>query len=198
MARPREFDTDEALERAMGVFWAHGYENASLPMLLSGMQLTRGSLYKAFKDKKSLFLAALQRYEAQAVKPAIALLSDGDIPDGLDRVEALFTSVVDAVRNDDRRGCLLCTSAAGPALEDAEIADAVNTLVIAMQHGFHGALVASPLHARMPDSQRAELSMLLMAEYVGLRILARSQVALAILEGSVAAQSRMLRLPPSI
>ena len=195
MARPREFDTDEALERAMGVFWAHGYENASLPMLLSGMKLTRGSLYKAFTDKKSLFLAALARYDAQAVKPAVDLLSNAEIPDGLDRVDALFASVVDAVRSGDHRGCLLCTSAAGPAIDDTEIADAVNALVLKMQAAFRQALNASPLHSALPDQDRANLSMLLMTEYVGLRILARSQVVQEVLEGSVAAQSRMLRTP---
>ena len=54
MARPREFDTDVALSGAMDVFWEHGYEGASLPDLLIGMHLTRGSLYKAFNGEKTL------------------------------------------------------------------------------------------------------------------------------------------------
>jgi TetR/AcrR family transcriptional repressor of nem operon len=48
MARPREFDIDEALERAMNVFWSKGYEGASLQDLLDAMNIARGSLYKAF------------------------------------------------------------------------------------------------------------------------------------------------------
>lgn len=194
MARPRAFDTDQALERAMGVFWVHGYENASLPLLLSGMQLTRGSLYKAFTDKKTLFLAALARYDAQAVTPAVALLTDSTIPDGLDRIETVFTSAVDVVRRGDRRGCLLCTSAAGPASDDPQIAKAVNDLVLAMQSGFKSALDASSMHAHVSQEDRVRQSMLLMAHYVGLRILARSQVVIEVLEGSVSAQRQMLRL----
>ena len=92
MARPREFDPDKALEQAMDVFWQHGYEGASLPDLLSGMGLTRGSLYKAFKDKRSLFLLVLNRYEQIAVAQAVALLGDDSIPDGADRIDALFAS----------------------------------------------------------------------------------------------------------
>ena len=85
MARPRAFDTDLALDRAMDVFWELGYEEATLPDLLSGMQLTRGSLYKAFKDKKSLFLITLDRYEKHSVADAVAQLADTSIPDGWDR-----------------------------------------------------------------------------------------------------------------
>ena len=65
MARPREFEPAEAVEKAMQVFWQHGYEDASLPDLLNGMGLTRGSLYKAFGDKRQLFLRALERYLEQ-------------------------------------------------------------------------------------------------------------------------------------
>ena len=83
MARPRSFDTDVAVEKAMQVFWTHGYEGASLPDLLEGMGLTRGSLYKAFTDKKSLFLKVLEHYEGKAVQSGVALLTDSAIPNGL-------------------------------------------------------------------------------------------------------------------
>ena len=63
MARPREFDIDEALERAMDVFWTKGYDGASLQDLLEAMNIARGSLYKAFQDKHSVYLAALDRYD---------------------------------------------------------------------------------------------------------------------------------------
>ena len=48
----------------MAVFWDHGYEGASLPDLMAGTGLSRGSLYKAFGDKKALLLAALDLYMA--------------------------------------------------------------------------------------------------------------------------------------
>src|ERR671910_2905737 len=62
MARPREFDIDEALDAAMGAFWVRGYEATSLADLMQVMGLQKGSIYKAFGDKHALFLSALQRY----------------------------------------------------------------------------------------------------------------------------------------
>jgi TetR/AcrR family transcriptional repressor of nem operon len=65
--RPREFDTDAAIERAMGVFWSSGYHGTSLPDLLEATNLSRGSLYAAFGDKHGLFLRALDRYIGEAL-----------------------------------------------------------------------------------------------------------------------------------
>ena len=62
LGRPREFDTEKALDRAMEVFWGKGYEGASLSDLTKAMGITRPSLYAAFGNKESLFLAALDRY----------------------------------------------------------------------------------------------------------------------------------------
>jgi len=60
--RPREFDVDKALDRALKVFWRKGYEGASLPNLTKAMGINRPSLYAAFGNKESLFRKALDRY----------------------------------------------------------------------------------------------------------------------------------------
>ncbi len=62
MGRPREFDTDAALEKAMRLFWAKGYEGTSIGDLTATLGISRPSLYAAFGDKESLFRAVLQRY----------------------------------------------------------------------------------------------------------------------------------------
>lgn len=61
--RPREFDPREAIEAALGVFWAQGYEGASLTDLTEAMGISRKSMYAAFGNKEALFLKVLQRYE---------------------------------------------------------------------------------------------------------------------------------------
>lgn len=60
--RPREFDADEALDKALHVFWLHGYEGASLSDLTEAMGISRPSLYAAFGNKEGLFRRALDRY----------------------------------------------------------------------------------------------------------------------------------------
>src|SRR5215470_9458675 len=63
LGRPRAFDADAALDRALKVFWRKGYEGASLSELTKAMGINRPSLYAAFGDKKALFRKALERYE---------------------------------------------------------------------------------------------------------------------------------------
>jgi len=60
--RPRAFDPDAALERAMHVFWAKGYEGAALSDLTRAMRINRPSLYAAFGNKEQLFRKVLDRY----------------------------------------------------------------------------------------------------------------------------------------
>src|ERR1700676_5509953 len=60
--RPRAFDADVALERAMHVFWAKGYEGAVLSDLTQAMRINRPSLYAAFGNKEQLFRKVLDRY----------------------------------------------------------------------------------------------------------------------------------------
>ncbi len=62
LGRPRSFDMDRALDRALQVFWRKGYEGASLSELTKAMGINRPSLYAAFGDKENLFRKALDRY----------------------------------------------------------------------------------------------------------------------------------------
>jgi len=185
MARPREFNIETAILKAMNVFWAHGYEGASLPDLLTGTGIARGSFYKAFDGKKPLFMSVLELYDQEAIKPAVILLSGPDNVDGWDRIMLLFNMVVDAVASGDRRGCLVCTAAAGPAAYDADIAKAVGLALDKMRKGFETALGASRNHSDLNEPKRRAFADMLTAQYVGLRILARSQAPLATLERSV-------------
>jgi AcrR family transcriptional regulator len=60
--RPRAFDVEEALDRALQLFWRHGYEGTSLAMLTEAMEINVPSLYAAFGNKEELFRKALERY----------------------------------------------------------------------------------------------------------------------------------------
>src|SRR5215469_12846659 len=72
--RPRSFDVEKALDRALEVFWRKGYEGATLSDLTGAMGINRPSLYAAFGNKEALFRKALDRYiEGPAQYVAAAL-----------------------------------------------------------------------------------------------------------------------------
>jgi AcrR family transcriptional regulator len=68
IGRPREFDIDQALDRALDVFWRNGYEGASVADLTAAMGINPPSLYAAFGNKAGLFRKALDRYIEQRTK----------------------------------------------------------------------------------------------------------------------------------
>ncbi|WP_415404764.1 TetR/AcrR family transcriptional regulator [Tateyamaria sp. SN3-11] len=176
----------------MQVFWTHGYEGASLPDLLDGMGLTRGSLYKAFTDKKTLFLRVLEHYEGKAVQAGVDLLTDPAIPNGAERIMTMFTNSYRAVTAGDQRGCLLCTAAAGPSTYDDEIAAAVSQGLGALRDGMYEALKASPKHAAKSDEDRGALADMLIAQYMGLRTMARARIDTDTLRNAVRSVGVML------
>ena len=67
MGRPRAFDENEVLDRALMLFWERGFEGTSLNDLLASMKMTKSSLYKAFGSKEALFRRVLDRYESEHV-----------------------------------------------------------------------------------------------------------------------------------
>ena len=92
LGRPRAFDAEKALDRAMQVFWRKGYLGTSLSDLTDAMGIERPSLYAAFGNKKSLFRKALDRY----FKGPSAYLHDAlQEPTARAVVERLFHAVVD-------------------------------------------------------------------------------------------------------
>jgi len=109
VGRPREFDIDQALDRALMVFWRKGYEGASLPDLTAAMGINRPSLYAAFGNKESLFRKAVDRYvEGHACHVKDAL----NAPTARAVVEQLWNGSIDLTTGSKSpRGCFLVQAA---------------------------------------------------------------------------------------
>lgn len=119
--RPREFDIDEALDRAIEVFALRGYQAASIAELKAAMQLTSGSLYKAFKDKRAIFLAAFDRYKT--VRDALLTQQLESGTSGRDRLRIMVSFYAEASHGaSGRRGCLVVGSATELAIFDTDMA----------------------------------------------------------------------------
>jgi len=122
--RPREFDIDAALDKAIVIFSERGYYGTSIADLSSALELTAGSIYKAFDDKRAVFIAALERYITlrterlqQALQPTRT---------GRERVRTVLALYAASSYEDEgRRGCLIVSSAVELAISDPEIAERV-------------------------------------------------------------------------
>ncbi|MGW8565334.1 TetR/AcrR family transcriptional regulator [Isoptericola sp. NPDC055881] len=102
--RPREFDVDEALDRAIEVFWRHGYEGASLAQLTAAMGINRPSMYAAFGSKEELFHRAVSRYAEVDMAYARQALQE---PTAYEVARAFLHANVEALTRPDRpSGCL--------------------------------------------------------------------------------------------
>ncbi|MGJ4857687.1 TetR/AcrR family transcriptional regulator [Labrys sp. La1] len=123
--RPREFDLEAALDKAIVAFRERGYHAASIADLGKAMDLTAGSLYKAFKDKRALFVAALERYTSLrniGLRASIAGLATGR-----KRLRAVLDFYVDSAHDlEGRRGCLVVGSAVELVTLDEDLADLVS------------------------------------------------------------------------
>lgn len=109
MARPREFDRDEAIAQAMEVFWACGYEQSSLDALCEATELNRSSLYNAFGSKADLFAEALDHY---ASGPASTVTQPLLQERGVLAIKGMLDSLCEFVNSAaGERGCLFVNSA---------------------------------------------------------------------------------------
>lgn len=119
--RPREFDMDTVLDGAVRVFRERGYHATSVGDLSEATGLTAGSLYKAFGDKRGVFLAAFAHY-VEARNAGLRRLLDRQ-PSGYEKIRAVLHFYAQSSHGSEgRRGCLVVSSATALATFDDEIA----------------------------------------------------------------------------
>src|SRR5260370_17393542 len=104
MARPREFDRDAAVERAMSVFWRKGYAATSREDVMSVMNIGRQRMYDTFGDKHRLYLEALERYQRESVAENIRRLRSPASP--LAGIEAFVIGIIASDKSARERGCM--------------------------------------------------------------------------------------------
>ena len=130
--RPREFDVDQAIDKAIGVFSERGYHATSVGDLTQAMELTQGSLYKAFKDKKDIYIAAVERYKMVQTQRFEAAVRPGKT--GHERLLAAMNFYADASAGQSGgRGCLVVGATADLASLDEDMARVVRGAIEARE-----------------------------------------------------------------
>ncbi len=139
MARPREFDFDVALERAMQAFWSKGYESTSMQDVCRATGLTKSSLYAAFGGKQSIYGLALDRYEEAVVRRIRAAIAE--VPSVKDGLRQFAQQLIDDVlAGPGRRGCFIGNCAAEMSKGDRAAAARARRSLDRIEAAFRDAL----------------------------------------------------------
>lgn len=132
MARPREFDEEEALDKVMRVFWEQGYQASTFADLTDAADVRKQSLYGVFGDKRSLFLKSLALYRNQTLTKARKMVSEADSP-----LEAIARLMRYAARahgpRDGPSGCLMANTALELGPSDPDVAAELKKMFRAME-----------------------------------------------------------------
>ena len=120
--RPRKFDRENALDRAVTTFWANGYNGTSVDALTENMGINRPSLYSTFGGKHDLFMEVIDRYAMTiGSRPAKALHGEPDIKLA---VAAFLEENIRCVTSEcEPGGCLIASVATLEAQTDAQVRD---------------------------------------------------------------------------
>jgi TetR/AcrR family transcriptional repressor of nem operon len=139
MARTREFDPAQALDKAMKVFWRKGYYAASIEELVEATGVSRYGLYGEYGNKRGLFLAALDHYRDSVAESMASVIHAPGV--SLDAIRQFFAFIEQiAEQPSSELGCLMCNTASEVAPHDAGAAQKVNSFREQLTAGFRGAL----------------------------------------------------------
>ena len=117
--RPKGFIPDEALDRAVEMFWEHGYEGVDVDRIAHAVNVTKPAIYRAFGDKPTLLLKAVERYALTYVAPKMAAFQAE--PDIHKAVTAFCEAIVNTASDEARGGCMMAAAALGQSERVTEI-----------------------------------------------------------------------------
>lgn len=137
--RPRNFEPEQVLDRAMLEFWKRGYEATGLADLERATELGRQSLYGAFGDKRALFSRVVEHYFERVLKPGIIDVLDAP-GSGRDNIERIFALWETTAASADFNGCLVGNAISEIGLRDAEMREMLKRKIELLEAAFARAL----------------------------------------------------------
>jgi TetR/AcrR family transcriptional repressor of nem operon len=172
MARPKEFDPDEALRTAVRVFWRQGYERTSLDMLIREMGISKQSLYDTFGDKRSIYFSAMRHYRRSTNDSLRQLFArEKSVRDAFLKI---FGSMIAESRDQHEQGCLLMSANLSRDLSDTEMTKFLHANQREVERIFTAALTRAQEGGEIaPSKNPVALAKFFVATIQGMRGLAR-------------------------
>jgi TetR/AcrR family transcriptional repressor of nem operon len=155
MARTKDFNEEEVLEKALAIFWEKGYNGTSMQELVDGLGISRSSMYDTYTDKYTLFIKSLERYRRKTASEMMQLIDQGSSPKAV--IKRMFQSVVNESLFDKvPRGCFMVNTCVENAPHDKAVAkivqenlqDAEEAFYLAIKKGQETGEIASRNEAR--------------------------------------------------
>ncbi|MBR0955708.1 TetR/AcrR family transcriptional regulator [Bradyrhizobium japonicum] len=176
--RPREFDMDTALDRAVRVFRERGYHATSIGDLTAAMRLATGSIYKAFRDKHAVFLAAFERYTALRQEQTRSAAARGAT--GRERIRHVLLSYVEHSQGSEgRRGCLVVGGAVELSALDPVVGARVNAQLKSNESFIAGLIREGQADGSIPRHVAADdTARLMICITQGLRVVGKARLPL--------------------
>lgn len=171
----KQFNRDEALDKAMQVFWSRGYAATSMQDLVDSMGVNRGSLYATFGDKHELFLSALRMFDERIRGRLLAKFAADHRPREAMRQLFLFFQK-EATLPGGNRGCLLTNTALELAAHDPDAAKIVAEAQTQIEDFFKTQIEAGRAAGEIAAGPPAVvMARGLLASLIGLMVLIRSR-----------------------
>lgn len=172
MARPKAFDRDAALKKAMRLFWAQGYEATSTEEVARAMGIGRQSMYDTYGDKHSIYLEALRLYRKDQGQQLEAILADPVAP--LRGIETVLLGISSESQADRLRGCMMVNATTELAHDDAEVQQVVQGNACSCEVAFENAVLRAQKLGQLPaERDPRRVGRFLFATLMGLRVMAR-------------------------
>ncbi|MCP3809171.1 TetR/AcrR family transcriptional regulator [Paenibacillus sp. Lou8.1] len=175
MARSKEFEEKEVLDKAMRLFWEQGYEKTSMTELVEHMGIHRRSLYDTFGDKHSLFLKAMDRFDDKI----IAALAGGvkGSKTASEALQFIFSFMIDG-DEDSPAGCLMVNSAVELAARDVEVDNKATKAFTTAEQLLKEIILWGQREGEFTFTYNAEeLAEYLHNVWIGLRVMARTSAS---------------------
>ena len=175
----KQFDPDEALEKAMHLFWAKGYAATGMSELQEQMGIGRKSLYDTFGNKRQLFIKALQLYSDSVARQIFGELNKTGSP--LGNVRRLMRLLQELHSMPESKGCLLGVSIAQCTSNDAEMAKILRNHMKFVEEAFYKTFKrAQDVGELDANTNIRDLARLYMGIAQGLALIGRVQDAPAV------------------
>jgi len=175
--RKRAFDKNEALDKAMRVFWENGYAGTSLAQLTSALSINKPSLYAAFGNKEQLFATAMEHYIDQYAAPNLRQLTGSSDEPLKDRLRTYLFGIIDVISNcESPKGCMFVKSSceSGGVATPDKITKSLQDMGMANEMALNNLLKAERLNGQLPeDTPVHDITAYLLSITYGLTVLAQ-------------------------